>query len=932
MAKSQGALRSELLSNDYGNIILTEEDRLPGTGPSQGMQQGMQQGMPHGMPHGMSHGMPPQGAPNGMHPQGIPPQGIHNGIHPQVMHPQGIPNGMAPQGVPFRPNGLPNGVPNGIPNGLQMHGGMPGGMPNAMYHGASMGIPNAMHSGMSRGIQSSTSSPQRRAYSLNNNSISNFFRQKPRMPHRSKRSSGIDGGDDDEEVLIEDDDTLTFNDIRAMGKGEKYGFGADTAPIIPTLITKSHTNMNNTEYRKAMTAQRKQAMSAMARQRNSGASAAGNDPRAMSLQSYGMGNPFNPIPQAQQQIYPAQNVGTPRSMSMMTTQSRPPAGYMRQQQQKMFAARNNNNYNNTNNNNNNNESGPHNVKLNPILTSHTLDPGPMTPDHEHAANITSPLKNEVASASPVSPPPNAAHLNVLQLSQPQQDEYRERERLLAEREKELREKEQLVKQREAEVQLELKQKEEELERERLRRDQEMFQREEQREQDQPHESQFQTQKDNERQSQSQQQQLQDLSSCDTDDLDLKPSSTLERGLDGMSLNDRQDSLKDGSIGNQRNRESVISYSANRESTVSFGRNRESTVSFGPQNRVSTSTFMSVVSDSPEKKHKPSTGLYKLENSGNNEFFTAEEFPGDSGIASEGTGAVNTSVDQRASHSQQRNSSMEAGGNGTSNYRSKKILSKISSKSLSSKENEPGATQASSGDSPSNVSMGSFPSSNEDTFDFKQIPKERKEPVNNGTSNRTAKPVSTRQLLKRTSEPIKEESSLEDSMDGFVFDNTSGQPYQPVFAQKNELAQLKNPFKTIVIPAEQLNIITENKELMSEISIVSAELADSIKRECMLEERLRNGSSGDSSDSDESLFLLQFETELRKKSSKVVELLKQLNEQRLKRLIAEEQLLLSEHGAKPSSIDLVHKISQLEAQLEFKESEIQRLKESQKSAY
>ena len=124
------------------------------------------------------------------------------------------------------------------------------------------------------------------------------------------------------------------------------------------------------------------------------------------------------------------------------------------------------------------------------------------------------------------------------------------------------------------------------------------------------------------------------------------------------------------------------------------------------------------------------------------------------------------------------------------------------------------------------------------------------------------------------------------------------------------------------------MITENKELMSELTLVSTELAESIKRETELEEKIRLYETNNSTpnfDDTSCVSFSDFEKELRKKSSKIVQLIQQLNDERLKRFIAEEQLLLQENGIKPSSIELVAKIENLNKLIDEKDSEIEMLK-------
>ncbi|CAR25826.1 ZYRO0A08998p [Zygosaccharomyces rouxii] len=967
MVRSRGLLRSELLktdgSIDVNNIDVNDDDD-DGIDVNRARQQRE--------PIPMGFGYVPQMAQVGQGKiPGLPP-GVPAGTPMGSPSPMPNPHPNPQQNMGFRQNG-----PMRMQNGMPYRGGPPmGGMP-----------PNGMPpNGMPPvGVPQQPQQPQRRAYSLNN-----VWRQRPRISHKNNKKRNSGGNEDDEVIMQESEDDVTFNDIRTMGKSEKYGFGADTAPIIPTLITKSHNNMNNTEYRKAMTAQRKNAMNAMAKQRQPGpvgaVPAAGADPRAMSLQGYGRGSPFNPMgPGGGPGVYPGTSPGfggnprtpsgMPRSMSMMTTQSRPSVGYMRQHQQNMFAARDNEpppggRANSLINIPSSSSVGPspntaapvsgvpgvagpssgsnptpaprRNLRLgiNPPMPQ-SLDPGPLTPDNDQSKNVTSPLKNQLVAPSPGSPPINGGQLNVLQLSQPQQNELKEREKQLADRERELKEKEEMVKKREAEVQEELKQKEQELERERLRKDQEELQKQEQRELMGPSEEnqqQMKTEYSSNVPLQNQSLPPQDLSRCNTyDGLDLQPSSTLERGLDGLSLNDKLESEsvadnKESENGRERKTEKK-----NNKNPSSYN-NRESTISFGDlqNNRISTSTFMSALSDSPQKKNKPATGLYQLENTGNNEFFTAEEFFGHDANTNQGNSTLDISNMSPAASNTTATLNSNARMSGqlhsdtpvdrSRNGPNRKPLSKIPS--ASSRENESGSgARTFSRNSVSNVSMGSFLGSNDDTFDFKHANTDRNPSVKSVPSGKVTKGSSVKQVSEQNPESLKEEDG---EMEHFSFDNTMGEPYEPMFAHGSELIPPKIRFKTIIVSSDQLNILKENKSLMSEISIISAELADSIKRECILEEKLQtistNRDGNDKPLSGESL--LDYEAQLRTKSEKIVDLLKQLNEQRLRRLIAEEQIFLSENGAKPTSTDLVHKITDLESQLTAKDYEISRLREYQ----
>lgn len=730
--------------------------------------------------------------------------------------------------------------------------------------------------------------PERRAYSLNQKSISGFFRNRGgKLPHRKGK---YDSSKDEEEEVIVDGDmsTMTFNDIRTSQNrgGERYGHGSDTAPIIPTLVTQSHNNMNNVEYRKHMTAQRKYAMNAMARQQKP-------DARAMSLQGYG--NPYrmhpqyqasnaqdpygnsranslvHPPPQFQRGGFPPYGTSGgpaggppnglpnrgpmpngPRAMSLMTPYSRPPnmrpqnefhqpsQQMHRQQGLSSESLRSEQPY----------RQPPENLpglREQPYRQDPSSEhlPGPAEqfrqhgPSSENLAGRTEqpfrqgPTSENLSGRSEpqgqsldfkAHRPGPSAQLNVLQLSAPQQNDLKEKERSLAEREKELKKKERLIKEQETQIKHDLEQKHKQIKPQLLH--------------------------------------------ANVEDVNLDPSPTLQNGLKSLTVNDRD--VPGDEV----------------------------------HNRVSMGTFVSAFSASPEKRRNLNpSGMYQLEKHDNSAFVTAQEFPqgtenkspeksedveeGNSTLTninvSEANGTSDATSDQRRKRS--------------SLIRAKDFLRKLSSHSL--KDNDAQLP-------PSRASVASIPSSEalQGTAAKREL------------SGQVVRKNKAEDELARSTEP-------NNDPDSFIFDNTVGKPYVPSFATNEEVAET-DKFKTITISGEQLNILTENKELMSELTLVSMELAESIKRETILEEQIRT--SSDPSQAEAQLSLADFEIELRKKSSKIVELIQQLNNERLKRFIAEEQVLLFENEVKPSSLELVNKISELQSLLETKDNEISKLKD------
>lgn len=731
--------------------------------------------------------------------------------------------------------------------------------------------------------------PERRAYSMNQKSISGFFKNRGGMlGHRKGRHEG--SKDDDEEVMVDDGMSMvTFNDIRTSQNrgGERYGHGSDTAPIIPTLVTQSHNNMNNVEYRKHMTAQRKFAMNAMAKQQKP-------DARAMSLQGYG--NPYMPHPQVKGSNAPAgpygnpranslmhpppqfqrgriqpygpaggppppaggpnrePRAGGPRAMSLMSPYSRPPnmrpqnesfqPSYQVHRQQGLSAEPARGGSTDFLNH-------PPQTYRQPLdnsveyLPTRSVEPF-RQPQEKSLVGSSENLQGRPSSSQPGNYPPvrsldptaslqaepgTGAQLNVLQLSAPHQKDLREKEQQLAERERELREKERLIKEQEARIGEKLHQ-------------------QERKQGPQPH-----------------------LSKANADDVNLDPSPTLESGLKSLSVNDHAEDEM--------------------------------------HNRVSMGTFVSAFSESPEKRRNMnSSGLYKLEKHDDNAFVTAQEFPsaaeGRSSEARKDTIAEEdttlTGIDVRESRTVP-----EADGE-----RMKKRSSFIKAKDFLRKLSSQGSTK----DADSQVDLNRTPSraslataSGSDASQYRP------------SASRRPSTVTLRK--NKTEDDLAKAPEINDDPDAFVFDNTVGKPYVPSFTTKDEVVE-SNKFKTITISGEQLNILTENRELMSELTLISSELAESIKRETILEEQIRTMS--DPSQAEVQLSLADFEIELRKKSSKIVELIQELNNERLKRFIAEEQVLLSENGVKPSAFELVNRITTLEALVAAKDNEIQTLKD------
>ncbi|CAI4035597.1 hypothetical protein SMKI_13G2470 [Saccharomyces mikatae IFO 1815] len=803
----------------------------------------------------------------------------------------------------------------------------------------------------------------KKASSLTQSSFSNFFKHKHQFGKSKKNAKGVGDGDDDEEVILEDSANadLTFNDIQTLGHkgGDKYGYGGDSAPIIPTLVTRDRGTMSNTEYRKYMTNQKKTAMNAMAKQTKNGG-AVSLPPRAMSLQSFPNGNPLMQAP-APHPNFPPNNMVGPnysRANSLMTG---PPRQFQQPQQQQRMPPINY--YNNrpgqfqnttqpvirTGQQQPQQPQQPRTMSLtnapryspqNPTpfvlqqqLSQRQQQPQQMSENYRtmslQTQNVpqgfqqwTSSDNNaravpirKPADQSPISSRNNSAHsipipsiqnkssstfssstssidataipdlkkqrssplkkqinnnqtivekgkLNVLQLSAPQQKELKEKETKLAEMEKSLREREMLIE-----------------EKERARKNDETSGAYE--------------------------------ASHNSDDLNLRPTSALETGLGDLTL--------DG--------EGVAA------------------------NRASLVTFSSTFSDSPSKQRiiNTRTGMYKLENSTDiNEYVTAQEFPSpeqhSANVDNDEANAIN------GAESNNSNSKRASFLHSIPERDPKRNISDSTIRRRQSDDNDKRISNV-------NISMNQE-NINNDTFLYKKNNRDGHLSAASYMSSSSRKSLISNTLplnIDSTSEsdnfiphmdcsPSKREVSTANhgkgdtnvSEEDFSFDNTLAKTYEPLYTKRGDLThaistdgEKGSESKMITISGEQLNLITENKELMNELTLVSTELAESIKRETELEERIRLYETDNSTpnfDNSSSVSFSDFEKELRKKSSKIVQLIQQLNEERLKRFIAEEQLLLQENGTKPSSIELVGRIENLNKLIDERDSEIEMLKD------
>ncbi|CCH46708.1 Chromodomain-helicase-DNA-binding protein [Wickerhamomyces ciferrii] len=117
-------------------------------------------------------------------------------------------------------------------------------------------------------------------------------------------------------------------------------------------------------------------------------------------------------------------------------------------------------------------------------------------------------------------------------------------------------------------------------------------------------------------------------------------------------------------------------------------------------------------------------------------------------------------------------------------------------------------------------------------------------------------------------------------------------------------------KRLNLTIEQLGIMEDKSALVRELELVSKELGDSIRREIKLEDQLKGKDINSSPN-------LNYEHQLREQALLISTLEKQLNEERTKRYIAEEHVLLWENGQEPSALEISYENERLQSELSNK---------------
>ncbi|CCK70485.1 Epo1p KNAG_0E02240 [Huiozyma naganishii CBS 8797] len=737
--------------------------------------------------------------------------------------------------------------------------------------------------------------PDRKSYSLTQKSISNFFKPKGNIFHKNKTGGGQGDFDDDDDDLEIDEDTsqasLSFNDIQKIGfkNGDKLNVTSDSTPLIPTLMTKERNSKSNTEYRKYLNTQKKSALNAMAQQSPvQGPQVQG--PRTMSLQS---GPPTRSFATLGNPDF-ATGVNGPRTNSLMTT-GLPPMNYLQQQQQLQQQRHSQQT-----------QQQPSPVGYGPPLQQKTMS---MTDRRPNGMNMSPQLQQNPQQQyrpqqfPPQQFPPQQSRFDP-SLSQ---QSFNGSGHNLGIYRPDASPHPQFASPPMSNGQQPMPSPTgNNINAPRLATQQSVIPNQQQppppssfsptlnaRPQTHPSLSAYSNSNSSDSQfsngnpeqnangegqgstssvNNSDPEPIRHVTSPLKNQVDTAPLNTIE--IPELAVPPPVEKPKLNVLKLSKPQQEEIKSNAEDEVKMLKELGRSSLVanSLASMNLESSSNGrQSTFSDSPEKLKllQQKSGLYQLEETTDSKIFvTAEEFPDDDAGSPVRKSQIRRSVVEPASN---RISIHRSGDNITN-------LKHESSHSLVTK-----------------ATVGTNKSSNT------VVPKQN----NRGSTDTKFK------------EHEKDDSFVFESMDRPYEDNAGIERRQ------------------IVISADQLNIIAQNRRLMDELTLVSTELAESIRRETLLFEKLKQRELSGEEERNESrvssmsssLSLDDFEVEMRKKSAKIVELIQSLNDERQKRFIAEEQVLLQENGVKPNSLELMQKIKDLAYNNRRQEDEIASLKEA-----
>ena len=776
------------------------------------------------------------------------------------------------------------------------------------------------YSGVPSGENQNTSHHQeKKTYSLTQKSITNFFRSRSKRSGSSGGSKAAgDGGkeDDDEEEMInygpEGNSMMTFKDITTFGykQGDKFGVSSDTTPIIPTVMTTSQVkNMNNTEYRKYMTTQKKLALSAAARQQQQqNPQVLGSEgPRTMSLQNNYTRSPYGgmnsnmggPVMNNGPGNIPGPAggaTGFPGNMQMRNQQPWGQAPPMQQQQQQQPQ-----------------QQQHYGRPVDPRYRTMSLQgPGPAYGQLNqrrpgpgmvaHGTVNSNENRNQWASSQPQFQQQQQQYQGIMpgnvNTAQAQEafgvgnrspyeaSSYRHSTNALPSygnvsgasantaaaggggptntptsmaggRSSAMGN---------VDTSAPYQQRAPALAR------QQQSQTELARPAGKLNVLQLSTQQQQELE---QRAQTDSLKGNDQSTIDLRPRSVLESGLQALSLDDS-------------NHTSLTTTSASGFNEISEVKERGT-----PQGNIhkmgnasDSSEFVTAsdLQDNNRNNLDASSSRLNHESKLSSEPNTAPRPAGENSCANPKNGEVNgTGTPRIVRHSQTSNSST-------------------------------GDVQ---------LELSEISGTVDDTFGYKtsKVGDKQTSPSRDGIQNGGTPATNGGVANKLSGNNVNDDRG--GAEDEFNFDNTVVMTYTD---------SLGRDIKGLSITGERLGLLNENRSLMQDLTLVSMELAESLKRETLLSEQLRNSNVSNSSyEKKNQVSLTDFSEELRKKSSKIVELIQALNEERLKRFIAEEQVLLQEVNAKPNSLEFMGEIQALKTAVKEKEGDIAKLKEELEAA-
>lgn len=216
-----------------------------------------------------------------------------------------------------------------------------------------------------------------------------------------------------------------------------------------------------------------------------------------------------------------------------------------------------------------------------------------------------------------------------------------------------------------------------------------------------------------------------------------------------------------------------------------------------------------------------------------------------------------------------------------------------------------------------------------------------EDIDHGNKSRVIQEEETEDHESNTNETIYDEDNVEKSpadLNSSIYDQEETKQNVSLNSIKEDNVEEPESDVNTDIRIEKDNEM--HQKLMKEIFILSEELTESIVRETDLERRLLNArgvssvgssptkksASGQLNSATTSMGLLDVQLELRKKSKNIVQLIKDLNEERMKRFIAEQEVLNVKNGCKPDYLELSYKYKKMESELAEKNETINSLRE------